>query len=91
MESIMQEKKECYFCHTTQNLECHHCISGIGRSASEKYGLKVWICADHHTQSPHSVHRDNAMLQLLKKQAQKKFEETHTRQEFIKEFGKSFL
>lgn len=27
----------------------------------------------------------------LHKTAQKKFEETHTREEFIKEFGKSFI
>lgn len=57
------------------------------RKNSEKYGLKVWLCHFHHR----GVHmnRDSA-LELIRI-AQSKFEETHTREEFMAIFGKNWL
>lgn len=94
MLSILSKEKECYFCQTTQNLQDHHIFYGTGkRPISEKYGFKVWLCAWHHTQSPLSVHlkpnRGNDLK--LKMDCQKKYEENHTREEFIKLIGRSYL
>lgn len=62
------------------------------RKISEKYGLKVPLCYEHH-RGTNGVHGKNGrQLDIkLKKIAQKKYEETHTREEFIKLIGKSYL
>ena len=93
MESIIQQEKECYFCGTTLNLHCHHIYSGsANRKQSEKYGMKCWLCADHHNMSNESVHQKWEMNLALKIIAQKKFEQVHgTREDFRKIFGKSYL
>lgn len=57
------------------------------RKNSEKYGLKVWLCHNHH----HHVHMNREVDLGLIQQAQILFEETHTREEFRAIFGKSWL
>ena len=93
MKSIIQSKKECYVCETAFNLHDHHCIYGTAnRKNSEKYGLKVWLCAYHHNMSNEGVHFNKELDAHLKKLSQDKFEEIHgTREEFRKIFGKSYL
>ena len=49
MKSIIQDIKQCWVCKTTLNLEEHHCLYGINRKMSERFGLKVWLCNEHHT------------------------------------------
>lgn len=91
MNSVLQSTKECWYCHTTYNLQEHHCFRNPFRRKSEKYGLKVWLCAEHHT-GDNGVHGYNKQLDLqLKRLAQSKFEETHTREEWLKEFMRSYL
>ena len=91
MKSVLQTEKECFVCHTTYNLEEHHCFRAPYRNASERNGLKVWLCQPHHTGN-RGVHNGNVILdKWLKQTAQKKYEETHTREEFIREFGRSYL
>lgn len=95
MKSIIQNYEEepwCYACGSTQWLHSHHCIGGSGRRVmSEKHGLKVILCKEHHT-GKNGVHNgNNELLRNLQELAQRKFEETHTREEFIDVFGISFL
>lgn len=62
------------------------------RRLSEKYGLKIWLCHRHHTTDPrYSIHYQKALDLDLKRIAQKEFEKTHTREEFIDIFTKSYL
>ena len=70
----------------------HHIFYGTGnRPKSEYWGYVVMLCADHHT-GAHGVHHGNKELDLmLKRKAQRHFEQTHTREQFIKEFGRSWL
>lgn len=92
MQSVLQENKECFFCNTTQNLECHHIFGGTSnRKNSEKYGLKVWLCNRHHTGSKDSVHHNKKMSDELKRIGQQAFERNGTRQEFMKIFGRNYL
>lgn len=99
MKSIIQSKKECFICRvnydveTTTGLHEHHIFEGTARrKQSEKYGLKVWLCHRHHTTDPrYSIHYQEALDLDLKKRAQRKFEETHSREEFIEHFIKSYL
>lgn len=89
MKSILQDAEECFFCHTTQGLECHHCIHGnANRKIADREGLTVNLCHRCH-QKVHDTDRE--MDLVLIQYAQRKFEETHTRQEFRELFGKSWL
>lgn len=98
MKSILQSDKECYLCRylydseNTRNLHDHHIFFGTAnRVKSELYGMKVWLCIFHHIEGIGAVHKNRDYDLVLKKIAQKKFEETYTREEFIKIFGKSYL
>lgn len=92
MESIIQKEKQCYLCGTTYNLHDHHIIFGTSnRKNSERFGLKVWLCQEHHTGST-GVHFNRAFDLSLKETAQKRFEaEFGDRNEFRSIFGKSYL
>ena len=84
----MQTERECCLCGTTIDLECHHAIHGTSnRKNAEKYGLKVWACHRCHMH----IHNDRKVDLALICAAQKKFEETHTREEFMAIFGKNWL
>ena len=90
-KSILTNEKECFVCKTTQNLHDHHVFYGTAnRKISERYGYKVWLCQEHHTGN-NGVHFNRSLDIWLKSIAQTHFEITHTRDEFIKTFGKSYL
>jgi hypothetical protein len=97
MKSIISNEKECFVCGIKEwcgALHRHHCINGVSnRRNSEKYGLWVWLCADHHNMSNDGVHFNHPFDVTLKKLAQIRFEEVNEggRDEFRKIFGKSYL
>jgi hypothetical protein len=93
MESIIQKEKQCLVCGTTYNLHSHHIFGGTSnRKQSEKYGLKVWLCAYHHNMSNEGVHFNKHLDNHLKQMGQRHFETRYgNREEFIKVFGKSYL
>lgn len=89
-KSIMQPNEECCYVTGSQiNLDRHHVFPGIAnRKLSEKYGLWVWLNHDVHMR----LHDEDKVLELrLKQDAQRAFEKTHTRKEFMQIFGKSYL
>lgn len=93
MKSILQTNKECYVCGTTYNLHDHHIFFGTSnRKHSERYGLKVWLCAYHHNMSNEGVHFNKPLDMKLKTMAQEYYE-THinTREKFMEEFGRNYL
>jgi len=91
MKSILQDEKECFFCKTTMDLEEHHVVYGTAnRKQSEKNGLKVWLCHEHHTGNS-GVHVNKDLDTQLKEFAQKTFEESHTHEEWMRVFGKNYL
>lgn len=83
---------ECFVCHTPYGLECHHVIYGsANRKLSEKYGLKVNLCHEHHTGST-GVHFNKDMDAKLKKYAQERFEAVYGQNTSFREiFGKNYL
>lgn len=91
MKSIIQKEKRCFACGTPY-VEEHHIFFGTAnRKLSEKYGLKIWLCPKHHRTGPEAVHRNRTIDLEYKQIGQQVFEETHTREEFINIFGKSYL
>lgn len=93
MKSIINNEKRCYVCGCYGSIEEHHIFFGrANRKKSEQYGLKVYLCVEHHRASPGGVHGGNKELNYaLKRIGQQHFEKTHTREEFMQEFGKNYL
>ena len=90
-ESILQNEKECWFCGRTNGLECHHVFEGTAnRKISEKYGLKVWLCHEHHTGDGGAQYDRERNLQL-KQAAQKEFEQLHSHEEWMRLIRKNYL
>lgn len=88
-QSVIQAERECFICGRTEPLHRHHCIEGSYRKKSEEYGLTVYLCAECHMRA----HEHEAMMQFLRKTAQKKAMEHYgwTTDEFIQYIGRSFL
>ena len=98
MKSIMQSNKECYLCRkmfgicNERGLHEHHIYEGYGRRRqSEAIGAKVWLCAKHHNMSDYGIHFNKEEDMELKRACQRKFEETHSREEFIEKIGRNYL
>lgn len=69
-----------------------HIIYGTAnRRLSEKYGLKVWLCAKHHNMSKDGVHQNRELDLRLKQLAQKRFEEEYPNESFLKIFGRNYI
>lgn len=98
-KSILHEKNgTCYLCMLLDGnykkhllLDEHHIFGGPNRIHSEENGLKVWLCLDHHAMGPLAVHRCPDTMRLMHRIGQQEFEKTHSRQQFIEIFGKSYL
>lgn len=95
IKSVLQKEKVCYICGTTRNLEEHHCIYGTAnRKLSDKRGLVVWLCDVDHRTGNASVHNNpNGPIDTYLKRTAQKYYEEHigSREEFRREFGKSFI
>lgn len=93
MKSIISQKQECYICGSTCVLEEHHILFGNPwRKLSERYGLKVYLCWQHHrgTMGVHGK-KGHSLDMLLKTIAQNKFNETYPELDFTKIFKKNYL
>jgi hypothetical protein len=100
MKSIMHEKgSDCYLCKRLLRdssikpyLEEHHAIFGSGkRKLSEKYGLKVYLCPDHHRNGHWAVHRNHAIARIVQRDAQRAFEARYPKLSFLQIFGMNYL
>lgn len=90
-KSILQDKKECFYCGVTLNLERHHVIFGTARRRiADKLGLTVWLCPEHH-RGQFSPHNNREFDLRLKRFAQSCYEENHTRDEWREKVGRSYL
>lgn len=101
MKSIMQDKKECYICRmmygsaldlTDRNLEEHHVFGGNpNRMHSERNGLKVWLCHEHHRTGKSAVHKSKYSMDAMHRLGQEAFEREHSRKEFVDIFGRNYI
>lgn len=77
----------CELCGMTA-VHRHHCFFGTAnRKVSERLGMVVDLCMSCHA----LVHADYTVRVKLCRKYQAKYEETHTREEFRAEFGRSYL
>lgn len=96
-ESIISNDKRCFICGFPY-VHKHHIYPGIGRrEMSEHFGLWVYLCPRHHNQAGSYVAVHSGMPagkeidRKLRVLGQQKFEEDHTRAEWHRYFGKSYL
>ena len=99
--SIIQNKEDhyCYLCSLLDGrawqvavLEEHHIMYGIRwRKKSERFGLKIYLCPEHHRTGKMAVHRDKDVRILTEQVAQYAFEKKYSHEKWMQEFGKNFL
>ena len=90
-KSILQDEKRCFLCGSYLDLEEHHVFGGVAnRRLSEKYGLKVHLCAFCHrgTEGVHSSYEANKKLKQI---AQEAFEQKYSHEEWMRIFRKNYL
>lgn len=98
-KSILHSKDgTCYLCiriHNDHRIHWttheHHIYGGPNRPISEAKGFKVHLCLDHHEFGPEAVHNNIDNLRLLQQDAQREYEKTHTRQQFMQLIGRNYL
>ena len=75
---------ECEYCHKKfEHLDPHEVYGGSNRKRSMLNGFVKMLCRECHS--------NDKIVEQLKIDTQKEFEKTHTREEFIKIVGQSFL
>jgi len=79
----------CRVCNKPYS-ETHETMYGPHRQKAIKYGLQVYLCAEHHRGAT-GPHKDREFDLQLKRESQMHFEQTHTRDEFIRIFGRNYL
>lgn len=93
--SILQGKeKYCYVTGRTEGLDKHHIYHGFGwRDISDRHGFWVYLWHPLHDAECDGLHKHpNSGLDLkLKQDCQRRFEETHTREEFMAIIGRNYL
>lgn len=90
-QSIIQKDDCCYICGSPRT-EVHHVYFGRNRKASDENGFIVRLCPEHH-RGDYGVHgkHGHQLDMFFKRLGQIKFEKTHSREEFIKIIGRSYL
>lgn len=87
--SILQlNKDKCFMCGHSGNLHKHHILNGPYRTKCDEDGLYIYV---HDIPCHREIHDAPKQYIYLKQYAQEKYEKTHTRKEFIKRYGKSYL
>ena len=95
---LKTSKKICFLCaHLKGDLshkttEEHHVLFGSGKKKhSDDEGLIANLCLKHHRIGDNAVHNNKYMRRLLCELFQEKFEETDTREEWMRISGKNYL
>lgn len=97
MISIMQiPDGRCYLCeilgdYSEKVTEEHHCIFGVAnRKLSERTGLKVYLCPEHHRTGKTAVHNNHVVAAYLQDRAQVCYEDYYKADDFVLKFGRNY-
>lgn len=78
--------EHCIICNKDKE-HLHEVFPGAFRQRSMNQKMVLPLCSFHHAQ----IHKKIELSLYWKRLCQQKFEESHTRDEFIKIFGRSYL
>lgn len=95
-DSIIQPKSmwdRCLLCGRQGPLEVHHVFGGVAnRPKSTEDGLVVHLCPECHRNGRWAAHRCRNTMIRLRMVGQKAYEKAgHSRQDFIKRYGRNYL
>ena len=91
MKSIIQADTDYCFVCGRYGTEIHHVFFGNpNRKLSDKYGLVIGLCYEHHRGNS-GVHRNRELDLKMKRMAQKVFEQTYPERDFLAVFGRNYL
>lgn len=79
------KNRRCY------DVERHHVFGGFNRKRSEKYGFIAPLTRELHPNGVFAPEDWQVIDTYLKEECQRHYEQTHTREEFIEEFGRNYL
>jgi hypothetical protein len=99
-----QGSRICWLCNALydddsekRDLHKHHIFMGKYRKIAEREGLWIHLCRYHHTgdirgdaEAVHSPNK-NRYSRMLQELAQKKWEETHSHEEWMDLMGENFI
>jgi cytochrome c553 len=85
--------RECEICGSTMWLERHHVYNAAYRKKSEKFGAVATLCHFCHNEPPNGVHHNAENMRQLKAKYQMQIMDKYgmSEEDFIREFGKSYL
>lgn len=71
----------------------HHIFFGISseKKRAEKMGYMIPLCYMHHESSQEGIHHNPELNLKWRQIAQEHYEQTHTRSQFIQDFGRNYL
>ena len=89
---LTDDLEHCYWCYEQDESivpkdDLHEIYGGSNRQRSMIHGFVIPLCRQHHRH----VHNNKEAKEFLQRFCQITYEETHTREEFIKIIGKSYL
>ena len=85
---ITQDLEHCYLCGAPEP-QIHHIFNGANMKKSEKYGLIMPLCMNHHT-GDDGVHTVPGKMQETKEFGQRMFELYYPELNFREIFGKNY-
>ena len=101
MESIVQNRKCCFFCGAESGLDKHHIFGGANRKKSEEDGLWIMCCHTEHvaTYGPDTIHGSpnrgkDMTLKMIGEYAWIKargYDEEEGIKQFVSRYGKNYL
>lgn len=91
VESDPWERPKCYITSRTDRLDVHHIYPGPNREISDEMGFWVYLNHDVHMALHDGRRPFESLKRELQKMCQEKYEETHTRREFMDLIGRSYL
>lgn len=89
-KSIIQDRRECFLCGRTDQLQTHHCIHGVAnRKYADQDGLTVYLCIRCHT----NLHSCGTCDLELKQIAQRMWCRYYrkTSEDFRERYGKTYV
>lgn len=91
MKSIIQEDTDYCFVCGRYGTEIHHILFGTAnRKLSDKYGLVIGLCYEHH-RGRTGVHQNRELDLTMKRVAQREFIKTYQNEDFLAIFGRNYL
>lgn len=89
MKSVIQKDcSKCFVCGKGGELHPHHIFNSSYKKKSEEDGYIIFV---HNIPCHQKIHSKSGEAKYYKMYAQKDYEKSHTREEFIKRYGKSYL